>query len=265
MPSPPLSDARAKSFDGLADLYERVRPGYPDAIFDRMIAFAALGSGARLLEVGTGTGKATLSFARRGFRILGLEPGANMAAIARANLAQFREVEIKTISFEDWAVEQGAFDLAFVAQAFHWLSPEHRIAKFAQALRRSGTLAIFGNTSVVKAVAMEEAIGEAYRVHAPSLVARDQAGHWYDSPQSPFFQELRSSARFADATYEEVSWERTLSSATYVELASTYSDHSTLPDAQRARLLDAMAAVIDGQGGTVTLAYKTGLFLARAV
>jgi SAM-dependent methyltransferase len=263
--SSPLTDARARSFDRLADLYDRVRPGYPDAIFDRMIEFAEIGSGARLLEAGTGTGKATVPFARRGFRILGLEPGSNLAETARANLAAFRDVEVKTVSFEDWEVESGAFDLAFVAQAFHWLSPEQRLTRFAQALRRSGVLAIFGNTGMVSAGSMHDAIDDAYRVHAPALYGRDHAGNWYDSPQSPFFDELRSHPCFADATYEEVSWERTLSSTTYVELASTYSDHSALPDAQRARLMDAIASVIDRQGGTVSLAYTTGLFMARGV
>jgi hypothetical protein len=44
------------SFDRIAQQYQQARPSYPEAIYERMLEFAAIDSSARLLEVGTGTG-----------------------------------------------------------------------------------------------------------------------------------------------------------------------------------------------------------------
>jgi hypothetical protein len=59
--------------------------------------------------VGVGTGRATGPFGARGFQVYGLEPGASLAAIARARLSTFAGVRIEVTTFEDWTIEDGAF------------------------------------------------------------------------------------------------------------------------------------------------------------
>src|SRR6478672_11406913 len=108
-------------FNEVADLYEQARPGYPDAMFDGLVALAGLREGSRVLEVGCGTGKATLGLARRGCRMVCLEPGASLARVARDTLRTFPAVEVVSETFESWPLERDAFDLVFAAQAFHWL------------------------------------------------------------------------------------------------------------------------------------------------
>ena len=100
-------EARAKSFDRIAAAYD-ARPGYPDEVIDRIVSFGGLSRGADVLEVGVGTGKATLRFAARGFRICGLEPGARLAAVAAGHLAKYPSVRLLTTTFEDWVVEMQA-------------------------------------------------------------------------------------------------------------------------------------------------------------
>jgi ubiquinone/menaquinone biosynthesis C-methylase UbiE len=48
-----------QTFDQAAEIYDRVRPDYPETLFDDLVALAGLGPGDRLLEVGCATGKAT--------------------------------------------------------------------------------------------------------------------------------------------------------------------------------------------------------------
>ena len=60
-------------FDEIAELYDRARPGYPEALVDDVVALSGIAPGGRILEIGSGTGKATEAFARRGFRIVCLE------------------------------------------------------------------------------------------------------------------------------------------------------------------------------------------------
>ena len=77
------------TFNSAARRYHQARPDYPDALLAELIRLADLQPGDRLLEVGCGTGKATAPLARRGFRLIGVELGPELAAVARANLAGF--------------------------------------------------------------------------------------------------------------------------------------------------------------------------------
>jgi SAM-dependent methyltransferase len=258
-------EARARSFEHIAATYDEFRPGYPEALYERIVAYGGLSSAARALEVGVGTGKATLPFARRGFRIRGLEPGAPLAAIARANLAGFPGVDITTTSFEDWAVEPAAFELAFTAQAFHWLDERRRLPKFAEALQKHGVLAVFGNVPTLPEGALRSELDEVYRRQAPALSQTRQAHRLYASADDPFMAEMRASPDFADVEFDLFHWQRELDAASYCTLVSTYSDHATMDPARRAALLSAIGDTIGRHGGALTLHYQTGLLLARRV
>ena len=80
--------------------------------------------------------------------MLCIELGENLAEIARQNLSQYPRVEILNGSFEDWPVEDGAFDLVISAESFHWLDPEISYGKIYQALRTGGSMALFWNRHV---------------------------------------------------------------------------------------------------------------------
>ena len=110
------------TFDQVALLYDEARPGYPEALFDDVVSLSEMSSGGRILEIGCGTGQATVPFARRGYRILCIGLGENLASVARSKLAPYPQVEMRTGAFEDWPEERSAFDLAVSAEAFHWLN-----------------------------------------------------------------------------------------------------------------------------------------------
>jgi SAM-dependent methyltransferase len=76
------------TFDQAAELYDRARPRYPAALFDDLAALAGIGPGSNVLEIGPGTGQATVALAERGCRVVAVELGAALAAVARRNLAQ---------------------------------------------------------------------------------------------------------------------------------------------------------------------------------
>ena len=82
-----------RTFDSVADRYERARPTYPEALYNELAHLADLRPGDRLLEVGCGTGQATVPLARRGFQITCVELGHELAAVARRQLEPFPEVE----------------------------------------------------------------------------------------------------------------------------------------------------------------------------
>lgn len=58
------------TFNQVALLYHQVRPRYPEVLFDDVVSLSEIPPGGRILQIGCGTGQATVPFARRGYRIL---------------------------------------------------------------------------------------------------------------------------------------------------------------------------------------------------
>src|SRR5436190_6030542 len=89
-------------FNEVPELYDRVRPTYPDELFADLASIAGIDDDSYVLEVGCGTGQATRSLAALGCSVTAVEPGPAMAAIARQRLANFPAVHIDNATFERW-------------------------------------------------------------------------------------------------------------------------------------------------------------------
>src|SRR3954465_9028463 len=124
---------QALVFGEVAEQYDEARPGYPDAVFDAIMEFGALQPGDRALEIGAGTGKATLPFVARGLDITALEPSAGMAAVL-----QGKGVDVVEERFDTYAVPQ-PFRLLFGAQSWHWVLCANRHELASAALESGGT------------------------------------------------------------------------------------------------------------------------------
>lgn len=90
-----------ETFDSVAGLYDAARPAYPEPLFDDLARLAELEPGARLLEIGCATGKATRPLLERGYAVVCVELGARLAGHTRRNLAGL-PVEIHVAPFETW-------------------------------------------------------------------------------------------------------------------------------------------------------------------
>lgn len=141
-------DQRRKTFDEVAVRYDEIRPGYPAALLRELADLVPITAGTRILEIGCGTGQATLALAELGCQIVAVEFGPRMAAIARRKLADFPSVTVDIAPFEDWPLPDEGFDLVLSATAFHWLDPAVRVTKIAQALRPNGALAIIATHQI---------------------------------------------------------------------------------------------------------------------
>ena len=60
-------EERRKTFDEVAELYDRHRPGYPEQLVDDVVWLSGIPPRGRIIEIGCGPGKATVPFARRGW------------------------------------------------------------------------------------------------------------------------------------------------------------------------------------------------------
>jgi len=251
------------------ELYDRARPGYSDAMVADVLIFGDLDPRAsRALEIGAGTGKATVAFARSGLRVHALEPDPAMAAVAERNCREYPDVDVEVTSFEDWARGDGAFDLVFSAQAWHWLRPEVRCTLAAAALVPEGTLALLWHR--VRWTAgdpVRAALDHCYRTCAPGLYERGPGfpGLTPSGLDERTQRELTELAGgpFVDVTIHEHPWTQSFDAAGYVDRLRTQSDHRLLPPDELARLLEAVDGVVAANGGTVTVPHSTLLVLAH--
>ncbi|MFD8220489.1 class I SAM-dependent methyltransferase [Streptomyces sp. NPDC059697] len=255
----------SRTFDEDAELYDRARPGYPPELFDDLAEMAGTSPGCRVLEVGAGTGKATLPLAERGCRITAVELGADMAAVARRNLAGFGAVEVVTADFETWPLPKEPFDTVVSATAFHWIDPAVRMVKAADALRPGGALAVVATQHV--AGGSEEffvEVQDCYERFDPATPAGLRPPAAQDVDTSDHADEVARSGRFGPVVFRRYEWHLTYATAEYLEVLRTYSGHRALPPQAREGLLECIAGLIDGRyGGRVTKRYLTELRVSR--
>ena len=252
------------TFDAVAALYDRRRPSYPDALIADVIALAGIGPEGRILEIGCGTGKATLPFARRGYRMLCVELGENLAKVAAANLAPYPRVTVQQVAFEAWPLEEAAFDLVLSAQAFHWIDPAVRLVKTAAALRSSGMLALFWNQYPPLPEPLGSALEALYHERAPALAAK-QTRRGLDERVEIIAGDIEHSGYFRRPVVRLYPWTARYMARAFCELLNTYSDHLMLEEGVRRDLLAAVEGVIDKHGGVVERPYRAVLFAARPV
>lgn len=256
-------DAQRLAFGRAADLYDRVRPSYPAAAIDAIVGFGGLRPPGPIVEIGAGTGKATVLLAARGFDVLALEPSPAMAARARANCAGYGAVTVIETEFEEWQ-PPAAVPALVSAAAWHWIDPEARYHLAHRALAPGGTLAALWTFPDWERCRLTAALAAAYQRAAPQL-APDFPMHPGSQPTrlaGDWEAEIAGSRTFERPTIHRYAWERRYTGRDYRALLQTHQDHILLADDARATLLDAVGAVIADAGGTLALPLVTHVCLA---
>lgn len=227
-----------ETFGSVAELYDRSRPEYPAALFDDLAELAALEPGSRVLEIGPGTGKATVELARRGYAVTAVELSPELAEVARRNVP---EAEIVVADFEGWEPERGDFDAVVAFTAFHWIAPELRFAKPARLLRPGGALAVAQTRHVRNDDPFWLASQEDYDAVVPHP----------DNGPPPLPEELEplelDRELFPDFVTRRHPIETDYTADEFVALLATFSENITLPPAQRDELLGRLHARVAAQ------------------
>jgi SAM-dependent methyltransferase len=145
-PLRPMDATRARSFDAWAGDYDRYRPGYPEELFQTIQARLQLPAHPLVVDLGAGTGRASLAMAELGWRVTAIEPGKPMLDVMRGQAAN-RGLLIATVqaSAESTGLDPASADLATAAQAFHWFEQELAIAEMARIVKPGGGVALFWN------------------------------------------------------------------------------------------------------------------------
>ncbi len=239
----------------MAVQYDRSRPSYPPALVDTLMEW----SPRTVLDVGCGTGRASRLLADRGCDVVGVEPDALMAAVARDH-----GINVDAGTFEEWDPRHRTFDLLISGQAWHWVEPKAGVAKAASVLHPGGHLAVFWNRGHHDPD-IATALDAAYERVAPSLTRPSAEIHPEHHAHDAHLGELASNRLFDTVEARAYLWEAVYGRVAWLDFVATQSEHVLLPAAQRAALLDAVGDVIDGLGGSIPFHFSTLLLTATRV
>jgi ubiquinone/menaquinone biosynthesis C-methylase UbiE len=244
-------------FDTVAQLYDSARPGYPPLLIEDLIQLSGIGPPASVLDVGCGTGKSTEPFAKLGFKVCALDPGASMLAVCKERLRQYANVTYENTDFETWQNGGHQFDLVVSGTAFHWVA-EAGYRQLLQVLKPEGSVGIFWHTFLNGHDSFYDRLDAIYHDHAPELYVTD----------------LHARAELAERAKEErllawdgfVDWRvvRYYDSVRYDadgyrDLLRTWPDHATLSE----RFYSEVASAIRDAGGYVVKPIRTTLVFGR--
>jgi SAM-dependent methyltransferase len=133
----------AERFDRLAATYDQIVPFF-GAVGERLVEWAGVSPGQRVLDLGAGRGAVTRAICRR------LGPAADVVAgdvstemLARLRAARLSQVTVKYLDATAIDEPDDSFDSVFCAFVLHFLAARSEaLGEVARVLRASGTFAM---------------------------------------------------------------------------------------------------------------------------
>lgn len=237
------------TFEQVPELYDRARPNYPTRMFADLATLAQLPEAARIVEIGCGTGQATLPLAERGYQITCVELGEALAAVARRKLSHFPNVEVINADFENWRPREADFDGAVAFTAFHWIAPDVRYQKTASLLRDRGMLAVVATQHVLPPDGDDffVEVQEDYEAVVPDDPSTKAGAPSHPDAIPDLSDDIGSSGLFRNLTARRYLWDVIYTADDYVAVLSTYSGHRALDDATRERLFERIRQRIEAR------------------
>lgn len=240
--------------------YDKWRPRYCAELFTRIMEYSGVGEGSRAVEVGIGTGQATLPFLWAGCEVQAVEYGEKLAAFCKQKFSEYSGFQVFTGRFEDFEERGSRFDLLYSATAFHWIDEKIGYRKAYDLLKPGGIIALFWNRPHVErpGSALEKKIQHVYETYRPSGAGKSRQ-------ETPYRlrHELLEQYGFTNVRTELFFSYRELAAKEYLCLLRTYSDHRAMPEDIRREFEWEMEQAIVSEGGKVHIYDTMDLHLGR--
>lgn len=252
--SPARRSALAAAFQGPGEDYDRLRPGYPAAVVDEILAHvpppAASGT-ARAVDLGAGTGKLSWALVERGLEVTAVDTSAAMLETARRRRTAGPALATRLAPAEATGLPAGSAELVTVAQAWHWFDAEAASIEAVRLLAPGGVLALVWNM---------------LDVTIPWVHRLSRIMHAGDVHREDFLPTVGAGLELVRR--DVLPWEDPMPTRDVIDLSRTRSYVLTASEERRAAVLANLDWYLHEHlgltpGATIGLPYRTDLFLFR--
>lgn len=241
--------------------YDKYRPTYVKELYQDIINYSGICIDSEVLEIGIGTGQATLPLLETGCNITAVEIGDKLAAYSRSKFSAYQNIKIINADFTEGNFNDNSYDLVYSATAFHWIPQELGYNMVKSILRSNATIALFWNHPFPNRLDDKTNIANrgVYNKYLPSskpiveFTEKDCQKHMDELEQHGFTDIISK-------LYYQI---RTLKSNDYISLLNTYSDHRALPANIKIDFEKDMKQAIDDINGEINIYDTIDLYLAR--
>ncbi|MFT4305069.1 MAG: class I SAM-dependent methyltransferase [Candidatus Woesearchaeota archaeon] len=244
------------SFGKLSKIYDKVRPDYPEKLIDDIIKISNISNDANILEIGTGTGKATLPFTKKGYKITTIDISKEQINIAKSNLSKYSNVKYIVSAFEESNLPKEHYDLVFSAQTFPWIEPNVGFKKVSRILKNNGYFAIFYNQRMKNNV-FEQNLRKLYLKHCPDLNKGEE-----DKTLFKMKKGLKSTGKFDEIKIKNYKRVIKYTREKYIGLINSLSYVSTLPKEKKLSFFKDLNKIL-GDKKTLFVPTKSTLIIAK--
>ena len=256
------------TFDTVVSKYEKMRPGYAPELYQTVFDYVSIGEDSRVVEVGSGSGQATLPVLQKGCELISVEYGENFSQALREKFKDYPKFSVITGKFEDVELPKDSFDLVFSATAFHWVPEEIGYSKVFEILKSGGVFARFANHPYTcknepeLAAKIDSYYAEYYnKFHKKESKPRSE----FTEDKAIELANIAAKYGFTDIKHAMFYRERVFAAEEYLELLGTYSDHIAIEENIRNEFFSKIGNAINEAGGTITISDTMDLELARKV
>ncbi|MBC7772482.1 MAG: class I SAM-dependent methyltransferase [Pyrinomonadaceae bacterium] len=128
----------AVDFGRTSDDYARFRPGPPASFYERLDAMKSL-AGLDVADIGAGTGLVGIELAKRGARVVAVDPSREqLDQAARSAQAARVQLRVQQAKAEATGLPDASVNLYIASQAWHWFDPVKAGAEARRLLKPGG-------------------------------------------------------------------------------------------------------------------------------
>lgn len=247
-----------KIFDTIPEQFDRWRPRYCAELFAELIAYAEIGPGKTVLELGPGTGQATDPILHTGCEYRAIELGEHLTAAMLRKYGAFPNFSILNDDFITYDFGGKTFDVIYSAATIQWIPESIAFTKTFDLLKPGGTLAMMRTQGDYKTPneALYDRIQEVYAAYF-----KPETAYVYKQGGFPY----ANAPLYGFTGFEERRYygKREFNAEEYVSFVSTHCDHIVLPEPYRSRFFDGLRKAVEDAGNRIVFLDTHLLDLAK--